>query len=390
MTTCSRTSAGAPSRRTWARWRASPAGWTPFRSTGCPLHEQVDHGIVAANIRGRVFELEETRTWERSPHMYGEILASSLADAGHLHLRARRRARPPRAVEAAPGAAADSGRPRQHQGPAGDLRQGRHRHLARRQDVHRRRPAARVLRRRRPAPAGRPRRRVRRGGADRRRLRRLPRDRPSSPGQGHVPARRARSSSRSCASKRASRCRWIACWPSRCARFAATQEEFRAIAGRLDSGDPMEAWRKTRLQHPAPGRADRDRARTGRRAPHVPRAQSGRRSPGRRRHRGRRHAGVLPLVVCQHVDARARSRPGPSRAMYYLTDVDPSWPERAQARAPARLQRADAVDHLDARGVSRALPPLSAPAQRRFEGPPLDAVRAGVVRRRAGRTTASR
>ena len=30
-----------------------------------------------------------------------------------------------------------------------------------------------------------------------------------------------------------------------------TQDEFRSIAGRLDSGYPMEAWRKTRLQHPA-------------------------------------------------------------------------------------------------------------------------------------------
>ena len=46
---------------------------------GLPVHEQVDHGIVAANIRARMFELEEVRSWERSPHVYGEILASSLA-----------------------------------------------------------------------------------------------------------------------------------------------------------------------------------------------------------------------------------------------------------------------------------------------------------------------
>jgi hypothetical protein len=44
-----------------------------------PLHEQVDHSIIGANLRARVFELEGTRTWERSPHFYGEILASSLA-----------------------------------------------------------------------------------------------------------------------------------------------------------------------------------------------------------------------------------------------------------------------------------------------------------------------
>ncbi len=44
-----------------------------------PLHEQVDHSIVGGNIRARTFELEEVRTWERNPHFYGDILASSLA-----------------------------------------------------------------------------------------------------------------------------------------------------------------------------------------------------------------------------------------------------------------------------------------------------------------------
>ncbi len=51
--------------------------------------------------------------------------------------------------------------------------------------------------------------------------------------------------------------------------------------------------------------------------------------------------------------------PGPfetkaSRAYYYLTDALPSWPRRAAGRAPARLQPADAVEHLDPRGLSRA------------------------------------
>ncbi|MEZ5288604.1 MAG: DUF885 domain-containing protein [Vicinamibacterales bacterium] len=46
---------------------------------GLPLQEQVDHAIVGANLRARTHDLEEVRTWERSPHMYGEVLASSLA-----------------------------------------------------------------------------------------------------------------------------------------------------------------------------------------------------------------------------------------------------------------------------------------------------------------------
>ena len=40
--------------------------------------EQVDHQIVGSNIRGRLFELEAVRNWERSPQAYAEILASSL------------------------------------------------------------------------------------------------------------------------------------------------------------------------------------------------------------------------------------------------------------------------------------------------------------------------
>ena len=44
-----------------------------------PLREQVEHQIVAANIRARQFDLEATRPWERNPHVYADILASSLA-----------------------------------------------------------------------------------------------------------------------------------------------------------------------------------------------------------------------------------------------------------------------------------------------------------------------
>src|SRR5690606_610391 len=35
--------------------------------------------------------------------------------------------------------------------------------------------------------------------------------------------------------------------------LANTQEEFRSVAGRLNGGDPMDAWRKARESHPAPG-----------------------------------------------------------------------------------------------------------------------------------------
>src|SRR5918993_3529709 len=43
------------------------------------VREQVEHQIVASNIRGRQFELEVVRSWERNPHHYADTLAASLA-----------------------------------------------------------------------------------------------------------------------------------------------------------------------------------------------------------------------------------------------------------------------------------------------------------------------
>lgn len=44
-----------------------------------PPREQVDHAIVAASIRSRQFDLEETRPWALDPRVYADVLASSLA-----------------------------------------------------------------------------------------------------------------------------------------------------------------------------------------------------------------------------------------------------------------------------------------------------------------------
>jgi len=43
------------------------------------VREQIEHQIVSSNIRARQFELEATRSWERNPHVYADTLASSLA-----------------------------------------------------------------------------------------------------------------------------------------------------------------------------------------------------------------------------------------------------------------------------------------------------------------------
>src|SRR5215216_4746081 len=48
-------------------------------ATSLPGAEAVDHPIVAANIEGRMHELEVIRTWERNPQLYADAIATSLA-----------------------------------------------------------------------------------------------------------------------------------------------------------------------------------------------------------------------------------------------------------------------------------------------------------------------
>lgn len=46
---------------------------------GLTATERAERPMVADNIRARMFELEEVRTWEKNPQLYADILASSLA-----------------------------------------------------------------------------------------------------------------------------------------------------------------------------------------------------------------------------------------------------------------------------------------------------------------------
>ena len=127
--------------------------------------DQVEHRIVRANIESRQFEVERGPVLGARPALLRPDAGGQPGAPGPVHLRVGDRPRPPRALEAAPGAAAGPGGPRQRQGSAGDLRQDRHRHLPRRGHLHRRRPAAGLRRHRRHAPAGRPGRRLDRGDA---------------------------------------------------------------------------------------------------------------------------------------------------------------------------------------------------------------------------------
>ena len=110
----------------------------------------------------------------------------------------------------------------------------------------------------------------------------------------------------------------------------ATQEEFRSLAGKMSGGDAMAAWAKTKAQHPAPGqlvatgRQQLDELATFLERQKIISLPSGE-----------------PIAVAPTPDFYRWSfasmwtagpfESKPSRAYYYLTDVDPSWsPERKE------------------------------------------------------------
>ena len=111
--------------------------------------------------------------------------------------------------------------------------------------------------------------------------------------------------------------------------LSAVQEEFRKVAGRLNGGDPVEAWRKAKEQHPAPGQLIA-----------VAEAQVGELEAFLRTQDLVTLPDSEPVVVAPSPDFyrwafASMWTPGPfeskpSRAYYYLTDVDRSWPPDRQ------------------------------------------------------------
>ena len=107
-----------------------------------------------------------------------------------------------------------------------------------------------------------------------------------------------------------------------------TQEEFRSLAGKINGGDPMAAWARTKAHHPAPGqlvatgRRQLDELATFLERQNIISLPSGE-----------------PIAVAPTPDFYRWSfaslwtagpfESKPTRAYYYLTDVEPSWsPER--------------------------------------------------------------
>ena len=111
--------------------------------------------------------------------------------------------------------------------------------------------------------------------------------------------------------------------------FQKTQEEFRALAGRLNGGDPIAAWRKTKDEHPAPGALSAAaQQQLEEIATFLDRNGIVTRPQGE------------PVVVAPTPEfyrwssaslwAAGPFEQKPMSAYYYLTDVDRSWPADKQ------------------------------------------------------------
>src|SRR5688572_7023470 len=111
--------------------------------------------------------------------------------------------------------------------------------------------------------------------------------------------------------------------------LAAVQEEFRSVAGRLNGGDPLDAWRRAKERHPEPGKLLATAQEQIKELEEFLRTESIVSLPDSE-----------PVVVAPTPDFfrwafASMWTPGPfeakpSRAYYYLTEVDRTWPSDRQ------------------------------------------------------------
>lgn len=290
--------------------------------------ERLEHRMLADNIKARMFELEEVRTWEKNPQYYSDILASSLAgQALFSHAPAGERARrvlsklrqTPRLIQAArdnikdpPGIFVKVGSETMR-GALKFIDQELPRAFAEVDDLHllgdladAQAEAAEAVGsyveylEKEVAPRARASFRLGRDLFEQK----LRLD------EGlNVPVERLLTIAQR--------------------ELKATQEAFKSLATRVNGGDPLDAWARTKAAHPAPGelvsigRQQLEELRT-----FLERQAIVSMPPGE------------PVMVAETPDFYRWSfasmwTPGPfeakpTRAYYYLTDADKSWPRERQ------------------------------------------------------------
>ena len=290
--------------------------------------ERLEHRMLAANVKGRIFELEEVRTWERNPQHYSDLIASSLAgQVLFTYAPAAERARRvlsklrqvPRLIQAArdnikepPGIFVKVG----IEGMRGALTfidQELPRALAEVDDLHLLGDLA---------------------------------DAQAEASQAvaayiqHLETEigpKARGSFRIGRDKFEQKLKLEEGLPIPIDRLLAiatrelktTQEAFKSVAGRMNGGDPLEAWARTKAKHPKPGElVDVAREQLDELATFLERQALITLPPGE-------PITVAPTPEFYRWSFASMWTPGPfetkpTRAYYYLTEVDPSWPRERQ------------------------------------------------------------
>ena len=290
--------------------------------------ERVERPMLADNIRARMFDLEEVRAWERNPQLYADTLASSLAaQALFTHAPAPERARrvlsklrqAPRLVQAArdnvtdpPGIFVKVGL-ETFRGALKFIESDLPKAFASIDDLHLLGDLADASTEASQAIAGY--------------IEHLERD----------VAPRARGSfrlGRQVFEQKLKLEEGLTLDAERLLAIAmrelrTTQEEFRKVAGRLNGGDPMENWRRAKAEHPAPGELVS-----------TAQAQLDDLSTFLDRHPVITRVTAEPVVVAPTPDFyrwtfASMWTPGPfegkpTRAYYYVTDIDPAWPTERQ------------------------------------------------------------
>ncbi len=295
-----------------------------IRPEGLTEVERLEHRMLADCLRGRMFELEVVRTWEKNPQYYADILASSLAgQALFTHAPAEERARrvlsklrqTPRLIQAArdnitepPGIFVKVGIETMR-GALKFIDDDLPKAFSSIDDLHLLGDLADAQAEASHAVAA------------------------------YVQylenelAPKARASFRLGPEKFEQKLRFeegVAVPLDRLLAIATrelreTQDAFRSIAGKMNGTDPLAAWAKTKSDHPAPGElVDVGRSQLKELATFLERQKIVTIPNGE------------PIMVAPTPDFYRWSfasmwTPGPfeskpTRAYYYLTDVDPSWP----------------------------------------------------------------
>lgn len=290
--------------------------------------ERLEHRMLAAHLRGRMFDLEAVRPWERNPQVYSDVLASSLAgQALFTHAPAPERARrvlsklrqAPRLIQAArdnikdpPGIFVKVGIETMR-GALTFIEQDLPRAFSSVDDLHLLGDLADAQQEASHAISAYVEYLEKDVGPKARASFRLGRDKFEQKlrlEEGiNIPVDR------------------LLIIAER--ELAATQEAFRQLAGKMNGGDPLAVWAKTKNNHPAPG----ELVKTGRDQLEalktfierndliaVPDGEP---------------VIVAPTPEFYRWSFASMWTPGPfeskpTRAYYYLTDVDRSWPQERQ------------------------------------------------------------